>query len=202
MNETILSLSVRMSSRVRFSVKPVCRLLLHHFSHMLYNNDMPLLALSQCSCYICSDYQPLFFFSAGVGGGSGGGGVLRQVQGLVSNTLVFSPLSTSFVFHSMASSYFRSIFNTHTPGYPWVHKCEKPSVLSLKALFSLFLPRCYSSICATDSFYHLTRLVTCVYLDSNQTAVRRQKRLLQMRFKLHVKYTNLTLLQISLVLQS
>lgn len=78
----------------------------------LSNLSIPL-SIPKCSCYICCDYNFCFSFSAGVGWRGWGGGVLRQVQGLVSNTPFFFLRSTSFMFNSRVAS-FSDVFSTHT----------------------------------------------------------------------------------------
>lgn len=90
---------------------------------MLYNNDKPLL-LFHHSCYIFFHYKMFFLFQAGDRQWSGGGGVLRQVQGLVSNMPVIFSLA-AFVFHSRVSPFFQLIFSTnHVSMRPWVWKAQ------------------------------------------------------------------------------
>lgn len=79
-----------------------------------------------------------FFLSAGVGGGRRGGGVLREVQGLVSNLLFFPPSSLSLSLPLLSFTAWLpltlDLFSTH----PQVHMYEKPSVLNLKASLFVF----------------------------------------------------------------
>lgn len=135
-----------------------------------------------------------FSFSAGVGWRGWGGGVLRQVQGLVSNMPFFFIHSIFFRFNSRFASFSEVL--THTPQSivlkDWKALYIEPEslhilsfsvlLLSVVVLFSMF---CHSShLFSHKPFMCLPRL----WPGSNWMT----KRILQMRSKLHFKYTNLT----------
>lgn len=165
MNETLVFLGVRMSSRVRFSVdwhvcvKLVFRLLLRHFT----NSTTCCITMTS---HFCSFIMPLlhllwlltfFFFSAGLGGRGWGGGVIRQVQGLVSSTPSFFPLSTSFVFRSRVAS-FSDLFSTHTLHDVHRSTSMKSSVYWMWKLYSLsFTMRWFIYLCCRSNLTLTTR---------------------------------------------
>lgn len=164
---------------------------------MVYNNDKLLLLFQNAVATFVVIITFCFSFSAGVGWRGWGGGVLRQVQGLVSNTPFFfsaPPLLCLTAGLPLFQTYFQ---HTHSMVsivlQVWKALYIEPESLHIYFPFlcDYFLSWYFSPAFVIAVIYSAGTHFMCLprrQSDCGWTT----KRLLQMRSKLHFEYINLT----------